>query len=1418
MGLEPKITKNPDGSSDVLSIAATAAMKAGEALLNSVSTLANAISSAAAGAAAGAADGSSKVLLRPTIDADTTVNNPRQTQDRMPENGAIAKIVAEVLQERSLSVKRPDGINHATAGHRQVLSVSSRSESLPHVRKSDLFESMERRSGSREEINTDRNSSKAETGAKESSEAPSLSCSKSTETPTQPSTQNAVLKPTIQSIDDNNIQLCKKTKSDLRSSSSDAPDEENRKEVSRSFSPQLLEACSIEGKVRNQQTGKKENELNAEQKQVCTPTRQPTAPGQTCKFLPPIRKDGDPLNAHKGKRESAVEKVEPPAATNSNSKDITVSARVERPDTQERGVKGEQFQGPTCIASTNRERTSNLTGLNNVISQAEPESAKSVVPGVNPTKPTDSLDGIGKGDTCTYKQNRQPETTTTTTRTSAGANDIRQEGNSCKNHLRTITDIDGKAIPIRTKSTGDNLASSDPSNYCHGQKNGKDELAPICQRSVTSNTTGQPIDSQFQPKGAPSTNSSVADGKCTSGQGDLRKNSQTDQPAGDIRPTGSINGNSSTGPLEGTCTRKQPGQSGQQGPELPVTGDGRRRIESCHQSEPTGPKDQSGKAQVPAQSNQSLERSPATSTSSSILERPATVETSVRQSVTVVPERLSANAKGSEIVDRAITAANKETVGNPDPVSNRPVQVQTEASKLLERTAAEPLKIAEVSRISNQGSERIQESKSPPHPTQEKAVFVNDAGRIAQIVDQYFGRVPEPRNHTKEQAITEIVRQLRDNGIIGGFTGLSESKAIDLIRQFVQQREGAGRVMPSEANQLQQANPGQNPTSASETTQQASKQAALQQLLTPNSNTITWTYDQNGRWQAIRQGDASTSINPAKIPGFEQFGLRPDLSPSQGSSKSDREQITIEKNLPTKTNIDSPTIAQTGQKPEESIRHNQSHHWQSPGGQKHQPISGEKADNLTDKRFPERSNTEEKPIEPAASPLANTTYQPWVGIIGIPNLSGSGRTNDERGDKTGSANGKPQPTDTRRPDRRLRYLVQPGDTLESIALKKLGDSRFAGLILTINRSVIKFMNQGLIRVPALQTGQILWLPSQLELEIHRKHFFPTGKKPIPNPANKVFAPDEFVLHASLKPGDSRQQPDLELVDVDPIQAPPALVLYDGEQPLAGTDHYKPGEKSKQPADSNFEAPHLPTASPLSIILLRIRHTGNRTLVPLASTVPQKQESPLRRCWIVESGDSLRSIALKDGLMADSSMWRLIARINALPEYTEKTGEPLVRLQVGQEILLPNADEIAQFRLLQNLSDAARPELNASPALTAASQQANRQMEIEARMLINKLSDCCRIMVAAPSTVSETFMIRLQATVDARWTTIAAYESRIGKTVRFTYNPDGSRTPFHMDLPAAVVRDMAEEDFKRNWRHYIEDFTDKNKPADSASAG
>ena len=66
-----------------------------------------------------------------------------------------------------------------------------------------------------------------------------------------------------------------------------------------------------------------------------------------------------------------------------------------------------------------------------------------------------------------------------------------------------------------------------------------------------------------------------------------------------------------------------------------------------------------------------------------------------------------------------------------------------------------------------------------------------------------------------------------------------------------------------------------------------------------------------------------------------------------------------------------------------------------------------------------------------------------------------------------------------------------------------------------------------------------------------------------------------------------------------------------------------------------------------------------------------------------------------------------------------------------------------------------------------------------------------------------FSINLQVKDGKQWKTIANYHFQGGKSVRTTYAKSGVTSSMVINLPADIVKEMAYEDFNRNWQTRIE---------------
>ncbi len=241
---------------------------------------------------------------------------------------------------------------------------------------------------------------------------------------------------------------------------------------------------------------------------------------------------------------------------------------------------------------------------------------------------------------------------------------------------------------------------------------------------------------------------------------------------------------------------------------------------------------------------------------------------------------------------------------------------------------------------------------------------------------------------------------------------------------------------------------------------------------------------------------------------------------------------------------------------------------------------------------------------------------------------------------------------------RARYYVLAGDTLEKIAENSMGDTRFVGLLVTINRPMVKMMGDGSSRIPYIQPGTSIFLPTQEEQEVYRANFM---------------ARETPVKH----------QP--EKSEIEAVKIPKGVFA-----------------ESATAFDDEAPAP--------KIIFDREEVTKKAAAEILAQCEPEMEE---------------------------------------------------------REVEIFEPDEL-----------------------------------VDTIGAVVQLSDCCRVLINESTSNVDEFQIKLEAAIMSNWTTIAAYYSQNNRIARVMYRTDGRRKQIDMQLPASVVKEMAEEDFMHNWqRHY-----------------
>jgi hypothetical protein len=376
--------------------------------------------------------------------------------------------------------------------------------------------------------------------------------------------------------------------------------------------------------------------------------------------------------------------------------------------------------------------------------------------------------------------------------------------------------------------------------------------------------------------------------------------------------------------------------------------------------------------------------------------------------------------------------------------------------------------------------------------------------------------------------------------------------------------------------------------------------------------------------------------------------------------------------------------------------------------------------------------------------------------------------------------------------RRRRYTVQHGDNIRSIARVQLGDERYAQLIITINRGSAGFYMLPDNKNPHLLVDQVIWLPSDAEMEVHKKHFFARG----PGTGEQSFAPPISVAspRAITVPEGEMEEANLQEVEfmqgnnTEACDVTPAALSY---------------EQKDQHEVATFLHRLRSAGSRQAITLQELDECcGDTTMMVETAVTGASTPAGDRRVYRVRLGDTLRSIALRDPVLQDQSMWPLLARINGISEVRDATtGHPTATLSRGKTIYLPSEEEVKQHRLMSRLASHAN---NATQCTAETDFLSTDPQGIDANASIQKLSHSCRIN-SLENHSGDAYVSKLEMQIAGEWVTVATYDYRHGHAFRYIHRKNGSIAAFPMDLPLEIVREMSREDFARNWTTYCIDF-------------
>src|SRR5579885_2070138 len=350
-------------------------------------------------------------------------------------------------------------------------------------------------------------------------------------------------------------------------------------------------------------------------------------------------------------------------------------------------------------------------------------------------------------------------------------------------------------------------------------------------------------------------------------------------------------------------------------------------------------------------------------------------------------------------------------------------------------------------------------------------------------------------------------------------------------------------------------------------------------------------------------------------------------------------------------------------------------------------------------------------------------------------------------------------------ERRRKYVVKAGDTLESIARVMLKDQSLAELIYQINKRIIPARLVRGKRMLDLRPGLVIFLPASTDIRDYRAL--------APSAAREEFeylpAVENRQVELSPKPGDSEGQ----RKDVTVLMSSLARVVEN-----AGT-----------------------SASRLS---------GGR------------------KTYVVRLGDTLKSVAMAHPALRDAALWKLVAEVNHLPVSTSADGVPSAKLVRGSAIEIPTRQEIENYyerqraekrvpvkpvkpvplrgpggTVVQPQLELIQPEEGAALASEPPEIQSSGDGTASAQI---ELGEGRRLLCSARGEID--MKVQLQLRTGSEWRTVILYEVTGAGAVRQRHFPDGSYSVFNIDLPPYAVQELVMNDLSANWVAYCRSYVEK----------
>jgi hypothetical protein len=198
------------------------------------------------------------------------------------------------------------------------------------------------------------------------------------------------------------------------------------------------------------------------------------------------------------------------------------------------------------------------------------------------------------------------------------------------------------------------------------------------------------------------------------------------------------------------------------------------------------------------------------------------------------------------------------------------------------------------------------------------------------------------------------------------------------------------------------------------------------------------------------------------------------------------------------------------------------------------------------------------------------------------------------------------------------------------------------------------------------------------------------------------------------------------------------------------------------------------------------------------------------------GDTLISVAKRHPAVRDARLWKLVAELNDLSTKKDKNGAPLSRLQRGQHLLLPTAEQKSDYLhelafgtksrdlssdFVRHIADEKVPELKAKTTLGDKAITAEPDTSFKSRLISQSdLGD-----------TGDSLVLRLELRVEGKFVPVVEYSIGFGSATLCVHTKNGESKVTNIDLPTRSSRELAESDLAANANLYCQNFENNVLP-------